>query len=345
MIPVVILGLGRVGAGNIGLAGDLPMSHLSAVLVTPGLTVAGLVDPDPAARASARSRHIDTDAIVVSDLTTLPPRTGEVIAICTPASARLTVVEQTLARRPRVVVIEKPLAMSLDEARRIVSAAERAGVELRVNFRRRFDPRHLRWRGRAPKHPRAIVMRYGKGLMNYGSHLVDLLLDWYGPIEAVQSLSAAPSSSDVDSSVSFRCRMAAGFDAIAVGIDGLDYDQFEIDIIGKSESISLGSGGADIRRYVAGESLHYDTYSHLAEVDGERDVAPVSGFVELYAAIGAHIRNGVPLPGCDGVAAVAGMAVLDAVRRSEKLGGAIVTPESIVMDTDPRYECIEEYRQ
>ncbi len=345
MIPVVIVGLGHVGTGNVSLAGDVPLNHLAAVQAVPGLSIAGLVDPDPATRANARSRHIDADAIVVSDLTTLPPRTGEVIAICTPAAVRLTVVEQALARRPRVVVIEKPLAMSLNEAGRIVAAVEQAGAELRVNFRRRFDPRHRRWRERAPKHPRAIVMRYGKGLMNYGSHLVDLLLDWYGPVEAVQSLSAAPSSSDVDSSISFRCRMAAGFDAIAVGIEGLDYDQFEIDIMGKAESVSLGSGGADIRRYVAVEALYYHGYSHLAEVDGERDIAPVGGFVELYAAIDAHIRNGVPLPGCDGAAALAGMAVLDAVRRSEKLGGTVVTLESIVTHTNPRYQCIEKYRQ
>ena len=264
------------------------------------------------------------DAIVVSDLTTLTPRTGEVIAICTPASARLTVVEQTLARRPRVVVIEKPLAMSLDEARRIVSAAERAGVELRVNFRRRFDPRHLRWRGRAPKHPRAIVMRYGKGLMNYGSHLIDWLLDWYGPVETVQALSGLPSSDILDPSISFRCRMTAGFDAVAVGIDGLDYDQFEIDIMGQTESLSLTAGGADIRRHAAVKDLHYPGYSHLAETDGERDVARVGGFLELYSAIDSHLREGATLGGCDGVAALAGMAVLDAVRRSADAGGLIL---------------------
>ena len=332
MTPVVIVGLGRIGAGT-GV-GNAVSNHLVAVQTVPNLAIAGLVERDPDARARVQSLYPELAANLVEDLAALPARTGELIVICTPASARLAMVEQALARRPCMIVVEKPMAGSIEEARRIVSAAAAANVELRVNFHRRFDPRHRRWQSAAPKQPRAIVMRYGKGLMNYGSHLIDWLLDWYGPIEAVQALSGQPSSDVLDPSISisFRCRMAAGFDAVAVGIDGLDYDQFEIDIMGQTESLSLTAGGADIRRHAAVKDLHYPGYSQLAEVDGERDVGRVGGFSELYAAIDLHLREGATLGGCDGVAALAGMAVLDAVRRSADAGGLILAPAPAATD-------------
>ena len=41
------------------------------------------------------------------------------------------------------LLIEKPLATSLEEARAIVRAAERAGVKLLVGHTLRFDPRYV----------------------------------------------------------------------------------------------------------------------------------------------------------------------------------------------------------
>jgi len=327
MIPVVIVGLGRIGAGNVGLAGELPLSHLAAARATPGLAVAGLVDPDPQARAAARRVYPTIDGKrLVGDVSDLPEGTGEVIAICTPTAIHATTLARALARRPRLIIVEKPLAASLAEARRMAVSAEAAGVALRVNFQRRFDPRLARWRARAPASPRAIVMRYGNGLMNYGSHMIDLLLDWYGPVETVQALGALESRS-ADPSPSFRCRMAAGFDAVAIGFDGLDYDQLEIDVFGLKERLELRAGGAEIRRHIPVEGLYYKSYRHLAEIEAERDRGLVGGFVELYAAITAHLKEGAPLGGCDGGMALAGMAVLDAVQRSAAAVGAAVKPE------------------
>lgn len=331
MINVLIIGLGRIGAGNIGLAGDMLLSHLAAVRATPGFVISGLVDSDPAARAAVLAGYPDIEANkLFGDLGDVPMQTGEVIVLCTPASVRSAVIKQTLKRRPHLVVVEKPLAISINEARQIVLDAKRAQTMIRVNFHRRFDPRHRHWRAMAPAKPQAIVMRYSKGMMNYASHMIDLLLDWYGPIEAVQTF-ALPDSRATDPSPSFCCHMRAGFDAVAIGIDRLTYDQFEIDILGVGECLKIAAGGADIRRYAPVVGLHYKGYSHLAEVERDRDIGPVGGFAEFYAAIAAHLRDDAPLPGCDGHSALTGMAVLEAVRRSFAAGGVAVAPEPTLL--------------
>jgi predicted dehydrogenase len=111
-----------------------------------------------------------------------------------------------------------------------------------------------------------------------------------------------------------------------MGVDGLGYDQFEIDIVGPDSRVEMRAGGAEIRRYAPVDDLHYKGYRHLAEVEAERDFGPVGGFVELYRAARDHIAAGAPFGGCDGRAALANMAVLDAVLRSAAAGGAATAP-------------------
>ena len=314
MTGVAIVGLGRIGAGNVGLAGDVPMSHLSAVLATPGLTVVALVDPDPAARARVAGNQAGTaEGVVCKSLDEVPAQGIDVVAVCTPTGTHAEVIEEAMRLAPRLVVCEKPLATDLPNGRAMVARLDRAGALLRVNFNRRLNPLHRRWRQRAETTPRAVVVRYGKGLQNYASHFIDLLLDWYGPVEEVQAFSSIDSGT-VDPNLSFRCRMTAGFDAVFIGIDGLDYDQLEVDVFNPQDRIEMRGGGAEMIHY-------YKGYDNLVEdVDG-REQAPVSGFAELYAAIAAHFRDGTELPGCDSRDALANMAVVDAALRSATMGG------------------------
>ncbi|MDJ0949942.1 MAG: Gfo/Idh/MocA family oxidoreductase [Alphaproteobacteria bacterium] len=332
MTDVIIVGLGRIGAGNIGLAGDTPMSHLAAVQAVRGLRITGLVDPDPEARSRVKREHLAcADAQVVARVEDLPAGEGEVIAVCTPPTGRHEVVAACLARRPRVLVLEKPLADDWQRAAAILAQAKRANAALRVNFNRRFDPRFRRLRDAMTEPARSIIARYNGGLLNYGSHVVDLLQDWYGPVAEVRALGAGASEGD-DPNLSFTCRMADGFDAVVLGLDGLAYDQMEIDVLFPQGRLELRGGGAEIRHYRAAPEHYYRGYTHLEEDRSRRDVGPVAGFAELYRAIAAHLDEGAPLPGCDGNAALANLAVLEAARRSANEGGRPVAPQDLVPD-------------
>ena len=325
MIPVVIVGLGRIGAGNENLAGRTPLSHLAAVLAVRGFAVTGLVETDPDRRAAAAGKM--PTAATAAVLSALPPAEGEVIVLCTPPGKRKDLFEQTLARQPHLVIAEKPLADELGVARDIVAQAEAAGVPVRVNFNRRFDGRLQAWRRRAPMEPMAAVVTYGKGFLNYASHAVDLLIDWYGPVESVRALDGFPAD-EVDPQVSFHCRMTAGFDVHFVAPPSLGYDLFDIEIIGRHDRLTLRAGGAETIYEKPVEGLHYNGYAHLSA--SESDAGPVGGFVELYEAVRDHLTKGQPLGGCDGRAALAGMAVLEAARVSAARGCVPVRPSALI---------------
>jgi hypothetical protein len=167
------------------------------------------------------------------------------------------------------------------------------------------------------------VLKYGKGLFNYGSHLVDLLTDWFGPIDAVQALMpiARPVVDADDPMVSFRCAMRSGFEAIVLAVEGVEFDQFDAEFLFADKVIELSNGGVERHCLMPIADLYYQGYTHLQEVAALTEVSEVSGLVGLYGAAHAHLRDGAVMPGCTGEAAAAGIAVLEAVLRSRDAGG------------------------
>ena len=109
MTRVAVVGLGRVGSRNDAHSYPVPLSHVGAVLATPGVRLVGMVDPDPRARAEAGAAWGGrTDVKPSANLADVGP--AEVVALCTPTSSRLVDVRTALALGPRVLVVEKPLA-------------------------------------------------------------------------------------------------------------------------------------------------------------------------------------------------------------------------------------------
>lgn len=330
MRPIYLIGLGRVGAGNSGLAGDAPMSHLAALRQGRNFRIAGLVDPDAAARETILKTYPDLAPHLFADWRDVNAEPNAVIVVSTPPERRESVIGAVLDSRPAIIVIEKPIATSAGTAAEIVGRASSAGIPILVNYHRRFDARHRSWRARRPQHPRAAIVRYGKGLMNYSGHAVDLLCDWYGEVTEVQALGAARPFGGNDWTLSFQCRMAGGFDAVFVGLDGIDYDQLDMDLIAADGTLEWRAGGAQISWRQPVDGRFYRGYRHLAEKAAVTDEGPVSGFAELYQAIASSLENGQPLEGCDGPSALKVAAILDAALESSRTGGKPLRPAALM---------------
>lgn len=324
MISVAVVGLGRVGSRNDAHGYAVPLSHVGAVLATPGLRLAAMVDPDPKARADAQALWgARTHAAVLSSMSELPEGSVDIVALCTPTASRAADVAAALRLRPRALLVEKPLAASAAEARRLAAQAEAAGCAVRVNFNRRFDPGSRAFRRRFPGTPRKAALRYGKGLFNYGSHLVDLLLDWCGPIRAVQALGEPEGAGDP--CLSFRCAMAAGFDAVALAFTRVAYDQFEAEFYFEDMRLDYLSGGAERRSFRAVPDRIYKGYAQLEEDAAAAERSVVGGFAEAYAALRDHLAHGAELAGCTPQDAVAGLEAIEAALESARRGGVEVS--------------------
>jgi predicted dehydrogenase len=129
-----MLGIGVVGAGFIVRDCQLP-AYKSA-----GFRVVGLTSRTRSeAESTARARGVP--AVYESVEALLDDPAVAVLDIAVPPLAQPGLIRRALAhpRRPRGILAQKPLAMSLEEARELVLDCRRAGVALQVNQNMRYD--------------------------------------------------------------------------------------------------------------------------------------------------------------------------------------------------------------
>jgi predicted dehydrogenase len=201
----------KVGIGVIGVGGVAVVRHLPAYAEARAAGAAEIVavcDADAArARAVAAEWGAPRVCATEADLLALPA--VRAVSICTPNALHHP---QTLAALAagKHVMCEKPLALTLDEARQMAAAAAAAGVVTGVNFRYRWIPAarfvtdlvaagalgrlyhgvfHYfnSWLAdpNAPAAWRTMRAQTGSGVLgDLGSHLIDLAATWLG--EAVR---------------------------------------------------------------------------------------------------------------------------------------------------------------
>ncbi|WP_216206077.1 Gfo/Idh/MocA family protein [Amycolatopsis aidingensis] len=127
--PVV---LALAGLGEIGLS-----AHLPALLRSPEVRLAALVDPVPARRELARLR---ADVPVHAELAeVLEDETVQGVVLATPPWVTPRLVEQ-VARAGRFVLAEKPVATSAREAARLMNLSPALRKRVQVGLAYRHDP-------------------------------------------------------------------------------------------------------------------------------------------------------------------------------------------------------------
>jgi len=114
----------------------------------------------------------------------------EVISICSPTRSHAQDLRVSLGLRPKLIFCEKPICDSAAQAEKLVGECARAGIALAVNYTRRWDPAVADLRDGIAQGRwgtlRSAVGYYNKGLLNNGSHMLDLLGLLLGPLSVVE---------------------------------------------------------------------------------------------------------------------------------------------------------------
>ena len=283
----VVVGAGRVGATY--PEADQPRTHLGAYISHPRFDPVAVVECDPLARSEFQRLRPDFQGAVLESVHDLAAIHPEVISICVPPSATPRILRAILDVKPRLIFMEKPLATTEDDAENLRREILSSGIATAVNFHRNWDPAHERFFRRIAECglPKSIRAVYGKGLFNYASHLIALLIRHFGDVAAVGVIGPPAAHADGDSSPSFYLRMAAGFDAHFLGIDDLEYDVLEMEVFMPRQVLSLGAGGCRRRLSEPVSGLFYPGYSQLAdsrEIEPDTQVRGLSEALDNFAA-------------------------------------------------------------
>jgi predicted dehydrogenase len=123
----------RVGVIGVGVMGS---NHARVLAEMPGVRIAGIADPD------RKQRDLVTQALGctgVDSVDALLDRGVDAVTIAAPTHLHRDIALTCIARGVHVLV-EKPIASSVEEGREIIVAARRAGVTLMVGHVERFNP-------------------------------------------------------------------------------------------------------------------------------------------------------------------------------------------------------------
>ncbi len=108
----------------------------------------------------------------------------DVVLIATPDAQHAADLRDVLARKPKGVVVEKPLALEPSEGLRLLEAAERLSIPILVDFPRRWHSgvaavaRHIET-GRLGR-PVAAAFTYSGDSGHSAVHMLDLFHTWWG---------------------------------------------------------------------------------------------------------------------------------------------------------------------
>ncbi len=198
--------------------------HAPLIAATDGLEVASVVTSSASRREQVAAEH--PRAKQVPDIRELWSEVApEVVVVATPNSSHVAIASAAIERGIPVVV-DKPLAVTADEAEALVVQAQRAGVMLTVFQNRRWDTDQLTLRRLIDECALGRIVRYesrferwrpevdqskwrenqapeqgGGVLLDLGSHLVDQALTLFGSITHVyaeiEALRGTPAEDDV----------------------------------------------------------------------------------------------------------------------------------------------------
>ncbi|GAB3265657.1 Gfo/Idh/MocA family protein [Chitinimonas naiadis] len=290
-----LIGCGRIGcefdddAARIGI-----YTHAAAYRAADGVELWAIADADPAKLANCGDRYgIPPERRYLDAGRMLATEPLQLLSIAAPDRFHSTLAEQALVVPSlQGLLLEKPLALSLDEGRRLLGLASERQVAFAVNYSRRFCQAHARVRTALAAGALGQVQQvsgyYGKGIRHNGSHWLDLLRYLIGPLAAVQAWPSRASDYEGDPTPDLRITLRSGLHATLLASEHLSYSLFEMDIVAERGRVRITESGHRIEWYAAAESPYYAGYK--LPIQQEVDT---SGMRDLLLAAVENLRDAV----------------------------------------------------
>jgi len=284
----VILGLGKIGMGydrNLPSASHV-LTHARALHLQPGFKLVGAFDPRPSKR-SWFQRHY-RQATCSSAAKILQEKTPDLVVVASPTGTHRQLIETTIRQVPcRAILCEKPLTMSCADSEAMVRACRRKKIQLYVNFIRRADPAVLEVKRRIEagrlQGPFKAVVWYGKGLLHTGSHFLDLLSFWLGPVRAGTLIAKGRKRANPDGEPDCCFAFKKGSAVFLAAGDGR-LSQGTVEIICRNGRLSVERNGT-IRWQPRARGGRHDFHKHVQTLPGDMRRYQARVAEQLHAAL------------------------------------------------------------
>lgn len=263
---VLIVGLGKIALG-FDLSGneDEVFSHTKAFLNNDAFELIGGVDGEKNRRDEFEA-FSGKKAFATLDEAFDYCGFVDVISICTPTHVRLPVFLDILKFKPRLVIIEKPISSSVEEALEIKNIADANKIKLYINYMRRVEPcfAELKKRLFDAGDVSNIVVHYTNGLFTNASHFINLMLFFFKKPSSIMVLDIQKTNSDYAADFIMKYD---GFSVYFATHKNIDYSLGEVDIICNNRRYCIYDWGFNVKFFESAKDPLFPELKALKETD------------------------------------------------------------------------------
>ncbi|MEK7124675.1 MAG: Gfo/Idh/MocA family oxidoreductase [Patescibacteria group bacterium] len=187
---VAIIGCGKIAVEVENYSRPTqPATHAGAFHANYRTEIVGFCDinEQQLARAAKFFPGVPTYASAELMLKELKP---DIVSIATQAPQHYDMVKLAVKYKAKGIVCEKPIADTLKKAKEMVDIVKKSRVKLIVNHMRRYDSLIQKWQKKIKEGLIGDVLQvscyYYNGLLNNGTHIIDLLRFFLGEVEWVR---------------------------------------------------------------------------------------------------------------------------------------------------------------
>jgi predicted dehydrogenase len=296
-LKALIVGCGAIAGGYDEATPDSDqiLTHAKAYLRHPKFDIVGCVEPDPQRRAKFMWHwEIPKGFATLTDVD-IP---YDVASVCVPTPYHAETLEALLASPARLVFAEKPLTDDLERSSAIVAAYRAADKPLAVNYLRRWAPGLVKLRDEIASGRWGSFIKgsawYTKGLLNNGSHFLDLVAFLLGDLRPVARLGSVNDGRTDDPTLDVLVKTGHGAPLYLLGANANAYTIFEADLLFAEGRISLTDSGFHMVHRSVTRSTRFAGYSVLGPA---RETSSGFGTAMLEAVdnIARNLADGSPL--------------------------------------------------
>lgn len=263
---VLLVGCGRIAGGFDGPDSPHTLTHAKAFTQHPDFELVACVDPDGSARQSFARKWGIRDAYQAIE-PALEARTYDVVSICTPSILHADHVAAALLAQPKLIFCEKPFSTDPVKGAELADRAKHLGVPICVNYSRHWDPGMVALRAALMQNDwgtiRSVVISYNKGIINNGSHAIDLLRSLFGTVQIGGSFATVSDYSETDPTVAATLTVDGNTPVVLQLGHAGDFSLFEVQIVTEEGVITIEQGGQRIRERRRLPSPVFDGYRAL----------------------------------------------------------------------------------
>jgi len=178
---------------------------------------------------------------------------------------------------PKVVLCEKPLSYSIEEANSMQQICKDNNIQLFVNYMRNSLPDSISIKEKIENDEYSGSLKgvawYSKGLIHNGSHFVNLLTYWLGPIKKIHCINKGSLFESQDVEPDFSLSFEKG-DVIFLSAKEENFSHYGIELVFKNGRLRYDQGGKSVlwtpveqgkslstHRFLSSESENYNTDS------------------------------------------------------------------------------------